>query len=224
MKVNDLLVKLCRVSKDEASSFIENNRVQVNGRKAVQKEYLLETDVVELDGKLLREPVIYKYFAFYKPRGIECTLNPAIEKNLHELIPFPGHFYPVGRLDKQSEGLLLITNDGNLYQQIALSENRKEKEYEVTVNKVLSDEAIRQLASGVTIMRDKKTRPAVVTRIDSNSFRIILTQGLNRQIRRMCHTLGLEVNSLKRIRISSVKLEGLKPGEYRELKLEEITP
>ncbi|MBI2269271.1 MAG: ribosomal large subunit pseudouridine synthase F [Bacteroidetes bacterium] len=203
MKVNDLLVKLCRVSKDEASSYIENNRVQVNGRKAVQKEYLLETDAVEQDGKLLREAVVYRYYAFYKPRGIECTLNPAIANNLRELIPFPGHFYPVGRLDKQSEGLLLITNDGDLYQQIALSENRKKKEYEVTVNKALSD---------------------VVTRIDSHSFRIILTQGLNRQIRRMCHTLGLEVNSLKRIRISSVTLDGLKPGEYRELRIEDISP
>lgn len=222
MKVNDLLVQLCHISKDAASKLIEENRVQVNKRKAVQKEFLLETDVVELNGKLLREPVVYKYYAFYKPRGIECTLNPAIEDNLRELLPFPGHFYPVGRLDKQSEGLLLITNDGKLYQQIALSENLKEKEYEVTVNKILSDEAIQQLASGVTIMRDKKTRPAVVTRMDSNSFRIILTQGLNRQIRRMCHTLGLEVNSLKRIRISSVKLDELQPGEYRELRVKDI--
>ena len=222
MKVNDFLVRQCNVSKDEAGRFIEQNRVQINKCKAVQKQFIIETDLVELDGKTLQQGVVYKYYAFYKPRGIECTLNPAIENNLRELIPFEGHFYPVGRLDKQSEGLLLLTNDGHLYQRIALSENFKEKEYEVEVNAELSDEAMQQLASGVVIMRVKKTRPAVITRIHSQAFRIILTQGLNRQIRRMCYTVGLEVTSLKRIRISSVKLDGLKPGEYKELKATDI--
>jgi 23S rRNA pseudouridine2604 synthase len=222
MKVNDFLVKHCRISKDRASEFIEQNRVRINERKAVQKQFIIETDLVELDGKTLQQPVVYKYYALYKPRGIECTLNPTIKNNLRNLIPFEGHFYPVGRLDKQSEGLLLLTNDGHLYQRIALSENFKEKEYEVEVDTELSDEAIQQLATGVLIMRIKKTRPAIVTRIHSHAFRIILTQGLNRQIRRMCHTIGLEVTSLKRVRISSVKLDNLQPGEYKELKAEEI--
>jgi 23S rRNA pseudouridine2604 synthase len=222
MKINDFLVKLFHISKDEARAIIEVNRLKINSLKAVQQQYMLETDFVEMDGRLLREPVVYKYYAFYKPRGIECTLNPDIKNNLLELIPFSGHFFPVGRLDLQSEGLLLITNDGKLYQRIALSENFIEKEYEVVVNSEITDEAITQLAAGVVIMGVKKTRPALVTRINSNSFRIILSQGLNRQIRRMCHTVGIEVIFLKRIRISSVMLANLHPGEYRELMLEDI--
>jgi len=222
MKVNDLLVKHFRISKDEASAFIEANRVLINKKKAIQKQFIIETDLVEADGKTLQEPVVYKYYAFYKPRGIECTLNTAIENNLRDLIPFEGHYYPVGRLDKQSEGLLLLTNDGKLYQEIALSEKLKEKEYEVVVDKELTDEAIQQLVSGVIIMRTKKTRPAVVTRINPHTFKIILTQGLNRQIRRMCHTLGLQVVFLKRTRISSLQLGTLKAGEFRELAKDEI--
>lgn len=222
MKVNDFLVKHCHISKDEASTLIAENRVRINKKKAIQKQYIIETDLVEFDERVLQEPVIYKYYAFYKPRGIECTLNPSIKNNLLELLPFAGHFYPVGRLDKESEGLLLITNDGNFYQQIALSDKLKEKEYVVEVNAEISDADLEKLGSGVLIMRDKKTRPAVVTRINSHTFRIILTQGLNRQIRRMCHTLGLQVTSLKRVRISSVELGKLEPGTYRELQATDV--
>ncbi len=183
---------------------------------------MLETDAVELDDSPLQEPVIYKYYAFHKPRGIECTLNPEISNNLRDLLPFAGNFFPVGRLDLQSEGLLLITNNGKLYQQIALSEKIVEKEYEVTVEKEVSDEDLRKLAAGVIILGDKITRPAKVARINATAFNIILTQGLNRQIRRMVHTLNNHVTKLRRLRISKVKLLGLQPGEFRELNVEDI--
>lgn len=222
MRINNFLVQTLGISKTEALQLIAENRVFVNKIKAIPKQFLLETDLIELDNKKMREPVIYKYYAFYKPRGIECTLNPNIENNLLGFIPSHNHLYPVGRLDKQSEGLLLMTNDGKLYQKIALSESLKEKEYEVTVNSAISDEQIQKLAEGVLIMRTKITRPAIVTRINSNSFCIILTQGLNRQIRRMCHTLGLEVTELKRIRIAKLKLNQLLPGEFKEVQVDEI--
>ncbi len=222
MKVNDFLVKHCKISNREACNLIEGNKVHINNIKALQKQYVVETDLIELNGHVLQHSKVYKYYAFYKPIGIECTLNRTIENNLRELIPFTDHFYPVGRLDKQSEGLLLITNDGQLYQQIALSKNYIEKEYEVRVNVPLSEEIIKKLASGVIIMRIKKTRPALVTQSGLHSFRIVLTQGINRQIRRMCTALNLKVISLKRIRIASILLAELQPGEYRELKRENI--
>ena len=222
MRIRDFLVQHRRISKNEAIILIATGRVSVNGAKASQKHYVLETDRVECDADLLQEPVVYRYYAFHKPRGVECTLNPEIENNLLELLPFPGNFFPIGRLDKASEGLLLITNNGNLYQQIALSEKSVEKEYQVQTEKVLSDSDLHLLATGVIILGNKKTRPAKVARISANEFNIVLTQGLNRQIRRMVHTLGNHVTNLKRLRISRVKLLDLGAGEFRELQLEEI--
>lgn len=195
---------------------LNENRVLINKQKAVQRQNVLKTDSVELDGTLLQERIEHKYYAYYKPRGIECTLNAAIPDNLLELLPFEEHLYPIGRLDKESEGLLLLTNDGKLYKDIAFSDNHKEKEYLVEVDTELSDEAISTLAEGIVIM-GQKTRPAIVTRVGSHSFRIILTQGLNRQIRRMCYKLNYNVTMLKRIRITSVLLGDLQPGEYRIL-------
>lgn len=200
---------------------LNENRVLINKQKAAQRQNVLKTDSVELDGRLLQEGIEHKYYAYYKPRGIECTLNTAIPDNLLELLPFEEHLYPIGRLDKESEGLLILTNDGKLYKDIAFAEKLKEKEYLVEVDQALTDTAIETLASGIVIM-GQKTRPAVVTRVNSHSFRIILTQGLNRQIRRMCYKLGLNVNVLKRIRITSVLLGDLQPGEYRELSKSEI--
>lgn len=221
MNINEFLVKRFHISKEKASSMLNENRVFINKQKALQRQNVLKTDAVELDGELLQNGVEHKYYAFYKPRGIECTLNLNIQNNLLELLPFEEHLYPIGRLDKESEGLLLLTNDGKLYKDIAFSENFKEKEYLVEVDKEITDEAIKQLASGIVIM-GQKTRPAVVVKVDSQSFRIILTQGLNRQIRRMCYKLGLTVTMLKRTRITSVLLGDLQPGEYRELLQTEI--
>lgn len=214
-------MKRFHISKEKASAMLNENRVLINQQKAVQRQHVLKTDAVELDGTSLQAGVEHKYYAYYKPRGIECTLNTGIPGNLLDLLPFEEHLYPIGRLDKESEGLLLLTNDGKLYKDIAFAENHKEKEYLVEVDQELTDEAISKLATGIVIM-GQKTRPAFVTKVTSHSFRIILTQGLNRQIRRMCYKLDLNVTMLKRIRITSVLLGDLKPGEYRELKQAEI--
>lgn len=216
MNINEFLVKRFHISKEKASAMLNENRVLINKQKALQRQNVLKTDAVELDGTMLQEGVEHKYYAYYKPRGIECTLNAAIPDNLLELLPFDEHLYPIGRLDKESEGLLLLTNDGKLYKDIAFSDNHKEKEYLVEVDTELTDEAISALSTGIVIM-GQKTRAAVVTRVGSHSFRIILTQGLNRQIRRMCYKLKYNVTMLKRIRITSVLLGDLNPGEYREL-------
>ncbi len=213
-------MKRFHISKEKASSMLNENRVFINKQKALQRQDVLKTDSVELDGDILQEGVEHQYYAFYKPRGIECTLNATIENNLLALLPFEEHLYPIGRLDKESEGLLLLTNDGKLYKDIAFSENFKEKEYVVEVDAELTDEAISKLAEGIVIM-GQKTRPAHVVRISSHSFQIILTQGLNRQIRRMCYKLDLNVTMLKRIRITYVVLGDLKPGDYKKLKKED---
>ncbi|WP_299249986.1 RNA pseudouridine synthase [uncultured Cytophaga sp.] len=216
MNINEFLVKRFHVSKEEAGKWISENRVFINHQKAVQRNTVLKTDVIELNGEILQEGLTHCYYAYYKPRGIECTLNPNIADNLLNVLPFKEYLYPIGRLDKESEGLLILTNDGKLYKDIAHAEKEKEKEYVVEVDKELTDAAIEQLAAGIVIM-GKKTRPAVVHRLSSTSFNITLTQGLNRQIRRMCHKLGYEVSSLKRIRITSILLGDLKPGEYLQI-------
>jgi 23S rRNA pseudouridine2604 synthase len=220
MNINEFLVKRFHISKEKAGTMINENRVFINQQKAFQRQNVLKTDSVELDGQLLQEGLEHTYYAYYKPRGIECTLNAAIPGNLLAQLPFEEHVYPIGRLDKESEGLLLLTNDGKLYKDIAFSENHKEKEYLVEVDKELTDDTIAALSSGIVIM-GQKTRPAIVTRVGTHSFRIILTQGLNRQIRRMCYKLHYNVTMLKRIRITSVLLGDLKPGEYKKLNQED---
>ncbi len=186
------------------------------------KEQRIERhDGVTINGKSIRVQEQFAYYAFYKPRGIECTLNPAIADNLMSILPFEEHVYPVGRLDKESEGLLILTNDGRLYKDIALAEREKEKEYEVEVAQVLTSEAIQQWSEGLMV-KGRITRPARVVQMNEYCFRIVLTQGINRQIRRMCYKLGYDVMRLKRLRITSIELGDLKPGAYRVLKKEEL--
>ncbi len=221
MNINELLVKRFHISKEAAGQMLVDSRVFINAEKAIQRQEVLKTDAIVIDGTVIQEAVEHSYYAYYKPRGIECTLNPDIIDNLLAVLPFEEHLYPVGRLDKESEGLLLLTNDGKLYKNIAFAENFKEKEYIVAVDKTLTDEAIEKLASGIVIM-GQKTRPAMVQQIDATTFSIILTQGLNRQIRRMCYKLDYEVTMLKRIRITTIELGDLKPGEYRALKRDAV--
>jgi 23S rRNA pseudouridine2604 synthase len=221
MNINEFLIKRFHISKDKASNMVLENQVFINGVKALQRNDVLKSDHIVVNGEVLQEGRNFTYYAYYKPRGIECTLNAAIENNLLHTLPFGEHVYPVGRLDKESEGLLLLTNDGKLYKDIAFSDNFKEKEYLVEVDKPLTDEAVEQLSSGIVIM-GQKTRPARVSMVTEHSFRIILTQGLNRQIRRMCYKLRYQVTMLKRIRITSIELGDLKPGAYRVLTRAEI--
>ena len=221
MNINEFLIKRYRLSQEESISFLQEHEVLINGKKASQRETLTKADGLIIDGQQIREEQVFSYYAYYKPRGIECTLNPEIENNLLGILPFEERLYPIGRLDKESEGLLILTNDGRLYKDIAQADRFKEKEYEVSVNHILTESALQHLAEGL-VVKGRKTRPAIVQQTTPQSFRIVLTQGINRQIRRMCYKLGYEVTELKRIRIAAVRLEELQPGVYRRLTKEEI--
>jgi 23S rRNA pseudouridine2604 synthase len=213
-----LLVVRLQISNKEALNLIFSEKILVNGITAKSNCELTQTDEVIYDGKVLQEAKKLIYIAFYKPRGIETTLNVAIEDNLKAILPFEADVFPVGRLDKDSEGLLLLTNDGTIYDKILRNENKTEKEYVVQVDKTISSEFLEKMSDGIVIM-GKKTLPCQLAQIDDYTFKITLIQGLNRQIRRMCYKLDYEVLGLKRIRIGDVNLGNLKAGEYRILEM-----
>jgi 23S rRNA pseudouridine2604 synthase len=171
-------------------------------------------DSVAFEEQILREKKDFIYLAFYKPRGIETTLNREIEDNLKDILPFKEELFPVGRLDKESEGLLILTNDGRVFDKTLRHEHQTEKEYLVTVDKEIGEEFIHKMSEGINIL-GKTTLPCQVEKIDKHTFKIILVQGLNRQIRRMCYKLDYEVLQLIRIRIGTVILGDLKPSEFR---------
>jgi 23S rRNA pseudouridine2604 synthase len=214
------IVQKARISNKEAVQLILSGKVLVNGKKGRLDQVLLPEDAVHLDDLLLKAPREFVYLAYYKPRGIESTLNTQIKDNLVEALSFGQSVFPVGRLDKDSEGLMLLTNNGKIFDKIIHAESHQEKEYLVTVDKPLTAQALAQLAAGVVIM-GKRTRPAIVHQVDATRFKIILTQGLNRQIRRMCYKLGYQVKQLVRIRLISLVLGSLRPGEWRALTEEE---
>lgn len=215
------IVQKARISNKEAVAGILAGRVLVNGKKASLRQQVLPGDCVQLGGQVLQEPEAFIYLAYYKPRGIESTLHPGIENNLLQALGFEHRVFPVGRLDKESEGLMLLTNNGKIFDKIIHAENHQEKEYLVKVDKPLNPETIAQLAAGVVIL-GRKTRPAIVRQVDATTFAIVLTQGLNRQIRRMCYKLGYEVEKLVRTRMVSLGLGTLSPGEWRTLSPGEI--
>lgn len=200
---------------------IAEKRVSINGQIASAKDPILEQDLVCLENTILQKPKKLIYIAYHKPFGIETTLKQTIPNNLADALNFPERVFPVGRLDKHSEGLLLLTNDGNIFNQIIDSKHAQEKEYIVTVDKPLTETFIKQMQEGMVIM-GKKTLPAKAWTISENTFHIILTQGLNRQIRRMCHKLGYQVNRLIRIRIMHIELDDLQTGTWRFCTEEEI--
>ncbi len=213
-----LLVVRLQISNKEALNLIFSEKILVNGITAKSNCELTQTDEVIYDGKVLQEAKKLIYIAFYKPRGIETTLNVAIEDNLKAILPFEADVFPVGRLDKDSEGLLLLTNDGTIYDKILRNENKTEKEYVVQVDKTITSVFLKTMSDGIVIM-GKKTLPCQLAQIDDYTFKITLIQGLNRQIRRMCYKLDYEVLGLKRIRIGDVNLGNLKAGEYRILEM-----
>ena len=210
------IVQKSQLSNKVAIQLILSGRVLVNGQRGTLTQVLLPEDEVRVDGQLIKEPKKYVYIAYHKPRGIESTLNAQIEGNLLQALNFTQSVFPVGRLDKESEGLMLLTDDGEILFKILHAERHQEKEYRVTVDKPLTQQAIASLAAGIVIMGEK-TRPAVVRQVDDTSFNIILTQGLNRQIRRMCFKLGYQVTKLVRIRIVNLELGNLSYGEWRHL-------
>jgi 23S rRNA pseudouridine2604 synthase len=192
-----------------AANFILVNAVNVNDNILIK-----ETDRVEVNGKIIQEGKKIIYVALHKPRGIECTLNPEIPNNLKELINYDEKLFPVGRLDKESEGLLILTNDGYMFNKTINPKSEIEKEYIVTVNKSITDDFILKMGRGVEIL-GQTTLPCVVEKMEDFTFKIILVQGLNRQIRRMCYKLDYLVTSLKRVRIGSVLINNLQAGEWR---------
>ncbi|WP_207431641.1 23S rRNA pseudouridine(2604) synthase RluF [Sabulibacter ruber] len=211
-------------SRREADRYIEEGRVTINDRTARMGATVKPGDRVAVDGEPVRakkptdRPI---YLAFNKPTGITTTTDPNDKKNIIDFIGFPKRIFPVGRLDNASEGLILLTNDGDIVNKILRADNNHEKEYVVMVDKPVTDEFVTRMANGVRLT-EGLTKKAVVKQIGHKEFRIVLTQGLNRQIRRMCETLGYKVERLKRVRIMNVKLADLPTGHWRYLTAEEI--
>lgn len=216
VRLNKFLSDAGICSRREADRLIEDGRVMVNGKVAVMGQKVTSEMEVICNGKIVFREEKLILIAFNKPEGIECTTD---EKNIHNIISFinyPMRIYPIGRLDKNSKGLLLLTNTGAIVNKILKASTYHEKEYEVTVDKPVTDEFINSMSKGVPIL-DTVTRPCKIRKTGKYSFNIILTQGLNRQIRRMCEYFGMNVTILKRIRIMNIKLGDLKEGKYRNL-------
>ena len=211
------LVKRLNISNKSALSLILEGKIKINGKSIFENIVLSLEDSVIFEEQILQEKKAFFYVAFYKPRGIETTLNRDIQDNLKDILPFKEELFPVGRLDKESEGLLILTNDGRVFDKTLRSEHKTEKEYLVKVNRKIDEDFIRKMAGGMSIL-GKMTLPCQVEKIDDFSFKIILIQGINRQIRRMCYKLDYEVLQLIRNRIGNIKLEELKPNEFRYYK------
>ena len=218
VRINKYLSEAGVCSRRGADRLIEEGRVSVNGNQAFLGSVVKNSDEVRVDGNLVT-PIIKKVLiAFNKPRGIVCTTADPKSKdvNIIEYINYSERIFPVGRLDKDSEGLILLSNDGDLSNKIMKARNFHEKEYEVEVDKPFDDEFLKKMSEGVPIL-DTITRKCTLKRTGKTSFNIILTQGLNRQIRRMCEYFGYKVVSLRRIRIMNIKLGNLKSGTYRNI-------
>ncbi len=208
-------------SRREADRFIEEGLVKINGTVAQKGNRVFPGDQVLLKGQPLKAKPPALYLAFNKPVGIVCTTDPREPKNIISFINHPQRLFPIGRLDKPSQGLIFLTNDGDIVNKILRAGNQHEKEYIVTVDRPINNRFLQRMSQGIPIL-GTVTQPCVVDQIDKATFRIILTQGLNRQIRRMCEYLGYEVTKLKRIRIMNVDMSGLKVGQWRELTAQEI--
>jgi len=221
-RINKYLSEAGYCSRREADKLIEAGRVTVNGNVPEMGTKVSPSDTVEVDGvEIQNTKEAFVYLAFNKPVGIVCTTDTRVEKdNIIDFINYHKRIFPIGRLDKPSEGLILLTDDGDIVNKILRASNNHEKEYIVTVDKPISQTFIKHMSNGVPIL-DTVTKKCKVKRIDSLTFKIILTQGLNRQIRRMCEYLGYEVQTLKRTRIMNIKLD-TPVGEYRELRKEEL--
>lgn len=224
MRINKLLSNYGICSRKEANEIIDNGRIIVNGELAFKGQWVEEYDDILLDGKKL-EKLEGVYIALNKPVGITCTSSSEVEGNIIEYLKYSQYIFPVGRLDKPSQGLILLTNDGDLANKILESENEHEKEYIVTLDKEYDNEFIDKMSKGVNIGingKDEITKPCNIYRIDEVTYRIILTQGLNKQIRRMSKAFGYNVIKLERVRIMNVTLEDISYGDWRELTKEEV--
>ncbi len=208
-------------SRREADKWIENGRVTINDLATKLGNRVFEGDVVRIDGKLLQEKPKTLYIALNKPVGIVCTTDLKEPKNIIDFINHKERLFPIGRLDKPSQGLIFLTNDGDIVNKILRAGNNHEKEYIVSVKQPITPDFIRRMSNGIPIL-DTLTKKCTATALNKRTFKIILTQGLNRQIRRMCQHLGYEVIKLERTRIMNVKLGKLNIGDWRELSKQEM--
>ena len=220
MRINKLFSNYGICSRKETNKLIEEKRVLVNGKLAKKGQWVEESDFICLDGKKIEQKEKI-YIALNKPVGITCTASLDVSSNIIRFVDYQGYIFAVGRLDKDSQGLIILTNDGEFSNKILESDNNHEKEYIVTVDKEIDNEFIMKMESGVEIL-NTITRPCKIKKINSNSFNIILTQGLNRQIRRMCLAFGYKVLKLERIRIMNITIDGIGYGKYRSLTKEEV--
>jgi 23S rRNA pseudouridine2604 synthase len=216
VRLNKYISETGVCSRREADKWIEAGRVTCNGARAHLGLKIADHDEVRVDGELIGAKKKQIYIALNKPPGITSTTEPHIKDNIIEFVGHSERIFPVGRLDKDSEGLILLTNNGDIVNDILRSENAHEREYIVAVNRPITDLALRMMAGGVKIMGET-TKPCSVARIDRETFRMVLTQGLNRQIRRMCSALGYRVQRLQRVRIIDIELGALRVGEWRYL-------
>ena len=215
VRINKFLSQAGFCSRREADKFILDERVTINGIVAKMGEKINPNDDISVDGeRISKKPNKKIYIILNKPKGIVCTTDSGVEKNnIIDYVNHPKRIFPIGRLDKTSEGLIFLSNDGDIVNKILRAKNKHEKEYHVTVDKPITNEFIQQMSKGVPIL-NTVTRPCEIKRIKDYEFKIILTQGLNRQIRRMCEYLGYRVKKLKRIRIMNIKLD-IPLGEWR---------
>ena len=220
-RLNKFLSESGFCSRREADRMIEQGRIRVNGAIPELGTKVTSEDEITVDGKPLNAKPELVYLAFNKPVGITCTTDTHIKDNIVDFLNYPSRIFPIGRLDKPSEGLIFLTNDGDIVNKILRAGNNHEKEYIVTVDRPISADFIRLMSEGIPIL-DTVTKKCFVKMESKFVFRIILTQGLNRQIRRMCEALNYEVTKLKRIRIMNVSLDGIKTGEWRYLTAEEM--
>ena len=224
VRLNKYLAECGVCSRRDGDKLIASGKVTVDGRVAVMGERVTGAETIAVQGKILQGRNQKIVLAYYKPVGVTCTERDRhAEKTVTSEIGYPVRVTYAGRLDKDSEGLLLLSNDGELIRRMMKASEKHEKEYHVRTRQPLTEDFLQKIASGVYLKElDVTTRPCTVEQTGKYTFRIILTQGLNRQIRRMCGELGFEVAALKRVRVLSVTLEGLAPGAYRELDREEI--
>lgn len=222
VRINKYLSEIGYCSRREADKLIDGGRITINGTVPELGTKVTPEDQIAVDGVLVQDPKNDAvYIAYNKPVGITCTTDQRIDGNIIDAINYPSRIFPIGRLDKPSEGLIFLTNDGDIVNKILRARNHHEKEYLVTVNRPINKAFLRQMRQGVPIL-DTITRPCIVQKRGKFGFKIILTQGLNRQIRRMCEYLGYRVQTLKRVRIMNVVLD-IPPGEWRDLTKKEMT-
>ena len=222
-RINKYLSEVGFCSRRAADILIEEGKVTINGEITEIGSKVEEGDLVEVEGQKIINSIKQKniYLAFNKPIGIVCTTDRRVEPdNIIDFIKYPRRIFPIGRLDKPSEGLIFLTNDGDIVNKILRARNNHEKEYIVSVNRPINKDFIQRMSNGVEIL-DTITKNCFVKQLGQKKFKIILTQGLNRQIRRMCESLGYRVKSLKRVRIMNIKLD-VPTGKYREFTKEEL--